>query len=173
MEMAVRAVAWSFVAGVAMTAWLAAGPFAAAGPMQGDAAGQGSGCTLAKAIYTCDRTAFRRALRAAKTVSLETQPRDRVAAGQLRRMAESLGKEVSPVEASGDLTLLLIPVDRNGVLVGPGGAELATLRVYGAAVDGQRGPLLWAESYSGDADRPWPTTVQALIQQFEAKFGKS
>ena len=150
---------------------VAYGACAPAAQAQGSA--NPEGCTLAKGVYTCNRPQFVKSLRAARTVSIETQPMDRVAAAQLRDMLAAIGKTAVPLETSGDLIMLLIPADRNAVLVGPGQIELATLRVYALGPNGSRGSLLWAETYTGEADRPWPTTVRALIQQFEAKFGSS
>jgi hypothetical protein len=71
------------------------------------------------------------------------------------------------------LTFLLIPVDPDGIVIGPADRELATLRVYGPGADGQHGPRLWAETFSGQPGMPWPSVVHALIVQFQGRFGRN
>ena len=129
---------------------------------------QTGGCTLARQLYTCDRAQFQPILAAAFTVQVEASPRDRVAAAKLRDLAVALGKTVAPLDSQADLLFSLVPLPTDGVLIGPAGTELAVLRIYGPPVNGARGNLVWAETYFGQADRSWPTVVQALIQQFRA-----
>lgn len=132
---------------------------------------QAAGCTLQKQMYTCNWQAFRSKLDAAHTVAVETQHMDRPTAAQLRRLAEELGKTVTD-EQGADLTFLLIPLEPTGVHIGPGGEPLATLRVYAQGAGTTRGTLLWAETYTAQPDRPWPTTVHALIEQFKERVSK-
>jgi len=33
--------------------------------------------------------------------------------------------------------------------------------------------LVWAEIFTGQPDRPWASDVRAVINQFQARFGKS
>lgn len=132
----------------------------------------GGGCTLDKQVYTCDWQAFRSRLDAAHTVTVETERMDRAAAGQLRKLAGELGKTVQHEGQPADLTFLLIPVEPTGVHLGPTGEPLATLRIYAPGPGTTRGTLLWAETYTGQPDRPWPMVVHELIEQFRARFEK-
>src|SRR6185437_6565124 len=129
-----------------------------------------AGCTLEKQVYTCDWAAFVQRLDKAHTVAVETQRIDRFTARQLRELAGELGKTVAPEDQVGDLTFLLIPMQSTGVHIGPGGEPLATLRIYAPAPGTPRGTLLWAETYTGQPDRPWPATVHALIEQFQNRL---
>jgi len=125
------------------------------------------GCTLEKQVYTCNWQAFLPRLEKAKTVSIETQQIDRFTARQLRELAGELGKSVAADGEPGDLTMLLVPLESTGVHIGPAGEPLATLRIYAQLPGAPRGTLLWAETYTGQPDRPWPMTVHALVDQFK------
>jgi hypothetical protein len=128
------------------------------------------GCVLNKGVYTCNRTEFVAAWKSAATVRVEAGPRDRMAAAQLREMAAEMGKAVAE---TGELTVLVVPRDEDGVEVGPAGIELGSIQVYATGADGKRGNLLWAETYTGQPDMSWPAVVHALVAQFEGKFGKA
>jgi hypothetical protein len=128
------------------------------------------GCKLVKDLYTCDWPAFVQRLDKAHTIAIETQQIDRFTAKQLRELVGELGKTVAPEDELGDLTFLLIPMQSTGVHIGPGGEPLATLRVYAPLPGTPRGTLLWAETYTGQPDRPWPATVHALIEQFRDRL---
>jgi hypothetical protein len=128
------------------------------------------GCTLEKQVYTCDWQAFVQRLDKAHTVAIQTESLDRFTAKQLRELAGALGKTVAPEDQLGDLTFLLIPMQSTGVHIGPGGEPLATLRIYASLPGAPRGTLLWAETYTGQPDRPWPATVHALIEQFHDRL---
>jgi hypothetical protein len=128
------------------------------------------GCTLERQVYTCDWQAFVHRLDKARSVSIETQSIDRFTARQLRELAGELGKSVVAGDQQGDLTFLLIPMQSTGVHIGPAGEPLATLRIYAPEPGNPRGRLLWAETYSGQPDRPWPATVHALIEQFHDRI---
>jgi len=130
-------------------------------------------CTLEKQVYTCDWAGFVQRLDKAHTVTVETESSvDRFTAKQLRQLAGELGKTIAPEDQLGDLTFLLIPMQTAGVEIGPAGEPLATLRIYASAPGTPRGRLLWAETYTGQPDRPWPATVHALIQQFQSRFAQ-
>jgi hypothetical protein len=133
---------------------------------------ENAGCTLEKQVYTCNWQAFVHRFDKAQSVSIETQSIDRFTARQLRELAGQLGKSVAPEAQQGDLTFLLIPLQSTGVHIGPSGEPLATLRVYSAEPGSPRGKLLWAETYIGQPDRPWPATVHALIDQFHQRLQK-
>jgi hypothetical protein len=128
------------------------------------------GCTLVKEVYTCNWPAFVQRLDKAHAVAVETQQLDRFTAKQLRELVGELGKTVAPEDQLGDLTFLLIPMESTGVHIGPGGEPLATLRIYASLPGTPRGTLLWAETYTGQPDRPWPATVHALIGQFHDRL---
>ncbi len=144
--------------------------------MQAQDGSSNPGCTLQKDIYTCNWETFRQALKHAQTIAVETQPMDRSTAAQLRQLAQSLGKTVTP--ASGgeagatppELTFLLIPMDTAGIHYGPEDHSLATLRIYAPGPNTTRGTLLWAETLRGQGDRPWPSQVHTLIQQFQDRL---
>jgi len=136
---------------------------------QSDAA---AGCTLKNHVYTCDGAAFQKALAGAQTVSIETHNTDGVARSQLQELiAKKLAKTVATEGGHADLNFLLIPIAEQGVVnTSPGDVDLGTLRVYTAAADGSRGQLVWAETFSGQSDLPWPSVVHGLIQQFQSRF---
>lgn len=125
------------------------------------------GCTLDKQVYTCDWQAFVHRLNKAKSISIETHQVDRFTAKELRELVGELGKSAVPDGQQGDLTMLLIPMESTGIHIGPGGEPLATLRIYAPLPGTPRGTLLWAETYTGQPDRPWSMTVHALIEQFK------
>ncbi len=129
-------------------------------------------CTLRDHVYTCDGAAFQKALANATTVSVQAHNADGVARAQLRELVTSkLGKAVAPNGSSADLVFLLIPVgDAGEINYNSSRADLGTLRIYTAASDGSPAHLLWAETFSGPPDMPWPAVVRGLIQQFESRF---
>ena len=131
-----------------------------------------SACTLEKQVYTCNWQAFESRLTAAHTVTIETDHLDRFARAELRKLANELGKAVVKPGEPADLTFLLIPVEPTGIHLGPSGEPLATLRIYAPGPDSTRGTLLWAETYKAQPDRPWPTVVEGLIEQFRARLPK-
>jgi hypothetical protein len=139
---------------------------------QGDVGGGDAGaCTLRNHVYTCDGAAFQRALAAATTVRIETHNADGVAHVQLTNLVtKKLGKSVAPDGTSADLDFLLIPIEEPAVNNSPGDADLGTLRIYTVATGGARGHLLWAETYSGEQDLPWPAVVRSIILQFQTRF---
>ena len=134
-------------------------------------AAEPTACTLKNHLYTCDAAAFQKALTDAKTVAVETHSVDKLAQAQLKDLLiKKLAKTVVPDGAPTDLVFLLIPLGAEGMSVSPGETDLGTLRVYSANPDGTRARLLWAETFAGQQDLPWPATVHTLIAQFQAHF---
>jgi hypothetical protein len=130
-----------------------------------------SACVLQKDIYQCDWLAFRHTFDVAKTVSVQAEPQDEHSDRELRRLARQLGKDVVPSrEQPADLTLLLVPLNKDGIYIGPGEENLGTLRIYTGRTTGNPGTLVWAETYRGTKDIPWPSVEFYLIHQFEARL---
>jgi hypothetical protein len=130
-----------------------------------------TGCVLQKGVYQCDWLAFKHTFAAAKTVSVQTDLQDTHSAQELRKLASHLGKDVvQRSEQPADLTLLLVPMNKEGIYIGPGDENLGTLRVYEGRTPTNPGTLVWAESYRGAKDIPWPSVEFYLIQQFEARL---
>jgi hypothetical protein len=134
--------------------------------------GETAGCILKNHVYHCDGAAFQKALADAATVRIETDNVDGPAQGALKSLVtKKLGKKaVSEDGAPADLVFVLIPTTAEGVVSSPGDIGLGTLRIYTVAADGGWGRLLWAESYSGQQDIPWPAVVHQLIAQFQGDF---
>ena len=139
---------------------------------QSQAAEDLGGCTLKDHVYHCDGAVFQKALAAATAVKIETHNADGIARSQLGDfVSKKLGKTIAAPGASADLDFLMIPVDDQGVMYSEGSdANLGTLRIYTATPDGARGHLLWAETFSGRPNMPWPAVVHGLILQFQARF---
>jgi hypothetical protein len=129
-------------------------------------------CTLQDHVYHCDSAAFTKALALAKSATVEAQNVDRYSRDQLKKMiAGKYGKQVAEQGAgSPDLIFLIIPVGVDGINITPGEPTLGSLRVYSAKPEGGRDHLLWAETYSGPQDLPWPAVVRSLISQFQRHF---
>jgi hypothetical protein len=130
------------------------------------------GCTLKDYVYHCDGAIFQKALSAASSVAIATHNADGVARDRLTTFVTSkLGKTVVAPGAPADLSFLMLPVDDQGVLNdSAGGASLGTLRIYTVTPGGSRGHLLWAETFTGPRDMPWPAVVRGLILQFQSRF---
>ena len=128
-------------------------------------------CTLQNYVYHCDSAAFTKALASAKSAAVEAQNVDAYSRDQLKKMiAGKYGKQVVEQSGSPDLIFLIIPVGGEGVDITPGEPILGSLRVYSATPEGGRGHLVWAETYSGPRDLPWPAVVRSLILQFQKHF---
>ncbi len=120
------------------------------------------------AEYKCNRIAFQQRLQHARTVRIDTDRLDLFAAGEMRRLSPSLGLTVVADEQKPDLIFDLAPVDRSGRIdFGPAAVPLATLSIYDPAKGTGRRALIWVETYSGQQDRPWPSVVTELLQQFQ------
>ena len=129
------------------------------------------GCTLKDYVYHCDGAIFQKALSAASSVTIQTHNADGVARDRLTTFVTSkLGKTIAAPGTPADLSFLMIPVDDQGVLYSAAGANLGTLRIYTVTPDGSRGHLLWAETFLGPPDMPWPAVVRGLILQFQSRF---
>lgn len=131
----------------------------------------GSSCTLRNYVYTCDSAAFAKILASAKNATVETQNVDAFARQQLKKMlATRYSKQVVEPDGAPELIFLIIPVGVDGINIDPGSPVLGTLRVYSATPQGARDHLVWAETYTGSQDLPWPAVVNSLISQFQKHF---
>ena len=129
-----------------------------------------AGCMLHKGTYTCNWPSFQQAFDRAHTVALQTGHIDRSTAAQLRKLITELGKTEAPEGQPADLTFTVAPVEPNGVDFGPMDHDLARLEVFAPSSSSSQGTLLWAETYRGQGDRPWPAQVHALLTQFQQRF---
>jgi len=129
-------------------------------------------CTLKNHVYTCNSAAFGQALAAANTIGVETHNSDGGARIQLQIfIKDKLNKSVADDDRRADLIFLLIPTGEAGIIDAQSGdIDLGTLRIYSAAPGGGRGHLLWAETYTGKPDLPWPAVVRGLILKFQKDF---
>jgi hypothetical protein len=130
-----------------------------------------AGCVLDKHTYVCSFGGFHHVFHRSKTIAIEADPRDHAALNQLNELVVALNRTVAPA-GQGDLIFAVLPVDHGGVIIGPGDVDMATLRIYERGPDGTRGEMLWAETYRGQSDRPWPATVHALLRQFQERMAK-
>ncbi len=131
-----------------------------------------AGCVQQRGSYLCNWSSFKLAFERAHTVAVETGPMDRSTATQVKTLVGELGKAEVASGHSADLTMIVVRSDTAGMNIGPADHELATLRVYAPNENSSRGTLLWAETYRGQGDRPWPSQMHALIEQFQGRFGK-
>jgi len=126
------------------------------------------GCSKDKNRYSCDKPQFKKILRDTRIVAVKSQPYNRISDKALENLARELGKSVQ--SGSAELTFLLEPADPDGIYFGPNDRELASLRVFSRGSKGERGQLLWVESFIGQPDMPWLMVVHGVIQQFKAEF---
>ena len=154
------------VAGVAIGTW------AASACAQNESGGVDAGsCTLKDHIYTCDGARFHQALLSAQTVAIKVHNADGVARVQLTDLiTKKLNKRLAQPDTQADLVFLLIPIENSGIVNGAINSDLGTLRVYSSTPSGRPEHLLWAETYTGSADLPWPAVVRRLISQFQTHF---
>jgi hypothetical protein len=129
-----------------------------------------AGCTPHKSVYSCNWAAFQEVLASAHTVWVPVDPMDRFTSVQLRRLVESLGKTVSANEEDADLEMDVVPAVTHGVTMGPADQALATLRVFARGEHGET--LVWAETFRGQGDRPWASSVHSAIAQFRERMAK-
>ena len=128
-------------------------------------------CTLKNYVYHCDSDAFTQALASATNVAIEAQNVDSYARDRLKDMlAHGYGKQVVDQSDSPELIFLIVPVGSDGINISPGEPVLGSLRVYSATPSGARQHLLWAETFSGPQDLPWPAVVRALTLKFQKHF---
>jgi hypothetical protein len=130
-----------------------------------------AGCVLDGRNYVCSFGGFHHVFHRSKTIAIEASPRDQAALTQLNELVVALNRTVAAA-GQGDLIFAVLPIDHGGVIIGPGDVDMATLRIYDQGPDGTRGEMLWAETYRGQADRPWPATVHALLRQFQERMAK-
>jgi len=143
------------------------------GLAQSEPAGSDLGsCSLKDHVYRCDGATFQQALAKVKTVAIQTRNTDGVGRAKLTTFVTTkLAKRIASPDAPPDLVFLLLSFDQQGnIVTNQGDRELGTLRIYSAQSDGKPGHLLWAETFSGPPDMPWPMAVRGLILQFEAHF---
>jgi hypothetical protein len=141
------------------------------GAARGQQAESSSACILQKDVYQCDWLAFRQLFDAAKTVSVQAEPQDEHSNKELERLARHLGKDVVVrSEKPADLTMLLVPLNKAGIYIGPGDENLGTLRIYSGRTASEPGTLVWAETYRGTKDIPWPSVEFYLIHQLETRL---
>ncbi len=159
---------WVMIAAAAVV-WLMVSVVARA---QNKSGGTDAGsCTLKDHMYSCNGAAFQSMLLSAKTVAVEAHNADGVARSQLMGLlTKKLNKTIATKGVAADLIFLMMPIDPSGIVNGVGDAELGTLRVYSPAADGTRGHLVWAETFSGTQDLPWPAVVHGLILRFQSHF---
>lgn len=155
-----------------VVAAVAIGMWAASACAQNESGGVDAGsCTLKDHVYTCDGARFHQALLRAQTVAVQTHNADGVARSQLTDLVtKRLNKTLAQPGTQADLVFLMIPVETSGVVNGAANSDLGTLRVYSSTADGRPEHLLWAETYTGLPDLPWPAVVHRLIGQFEKHF---
>ena len=155
-----------------MVVLLASCRWASQAVAQNESGGTDAGsCTLHDHVYRCSGAAFQPVLANAKVVGIDVHNSDGIARGQLTGLLrDKLGKTIASDGTPADLIFLLIPIDPSGVTYSTGNEPLGTLRVYSVTTDGGPGHLLWAESYSGVPDLPWPVVARGLILQFQAHF---
>jgi hypothetical protein len=130
-----------------------------------------AGCVLDGRNYVCSFGGFHHMFHRSKTIAIEASPRDQAALAQLNELVLALNRTVAPA-GQGDLIFAVLPIDHGGVIIGPGDVDMATLRIYEQGPEGAHGELLWAETYRGQSDRPWPATVHALLRQFQERMAK-
>jgi hypothetical protein len=124
-------------------------------------------CSINGQHATCSRETLLRRFAEAKTVAVDSVPRSRSGETQVKSEMVLLGKQIAAAGASADITLHLVQTPPEGINVGVGDSELATLQVFWSK-PGQERRLLWVERYLGHADRPWPAMVQVMTQHFQA-----
>ena len=105
-------------------------------------------------------------------MSLDTHNSDGIARGALKDLVtKKLGKSVAEPGSPADLVFLLMPIDDAGQVENNSSLQdIGTLRIYSATAEGRPAHLLWAETYSGEHDVPWPIVVHGVIAKFEKRF---
>ncbi len=145
--------------------WLLAGVFAVGAAAQGQVP-----CALHGDTYTCDWNGLEQTLSQAQTVSVVGDRIERYTAVQLHRLVTELGKTAAKGDERGDLTFAVEDPPNHGIAYGPMDHPLAELCIYDNRLEGKN-RLVWVETFRGQPDRPWQSTVHAVIAQFEARFG--
>jgi hypothetical protein len=128
------------------------------------------GCGVLDNVTTCNWHAFHHLLDRANVVAVEHGNLDRNTGNQLVELAEHLGKTLASPNHPGDLTFLIVPATEHGIDIGPADQPILDLKIYNGPTSS--GQLLWVETFRGDPDRPWTSSVHAVIEQFEARLTK-
>lgn len=149
---------------------LFAGIFCISARAQKSAPTTSPGCGVLKGVTTCNWPAFRHALHNAHVIAVEHGKIDRFTGRQLAELAKRLGKTVASPDQPGDLTFVIVPTGEHGIDVGPADQPILKLEIYSGPTS--TGDLIWSETYHGDPDRPWPSSVHSVIDQFEARLAK-
>jgi hypothetical protein len=151
---------------------VAMGMWAVSACAQNESGGVDAGtCTLKEHVYTCDGAKFHQALLSAQTVAIQTHNVDGVARVRLTELVKKkMDKSVARPGTQADLIFLLIPIETSGIVNGAVNSDLGTLRIYSSTPEGRPDHLLWAETYTGLPDLPWPAVVSRLITQFQTHF---
>lgn len=123
-------------------------------------------CSVDGMQLTCDRSELLKRFAEARTLTMESQPRDHVADVQMASFGKSLGKRVVPVQPA-DITVRLVRPEHTGVVVGSGDVDLASLRIFSTKNGTEASHLLWVETYRGQEDMPWIAVVRAVMWQFQ------
>ncbi|MEO6923319.1 MAG: hypothetical protein ABI142_05790 [Bryocella sp.] len=126
---------------------------------------QQASCKKHAGTWECNWQAFHVLLDKSRTLAVHNSNVDRFTGVQLKGLAKSLGKSV--VEQNADLHFYIRPVDSQGFVMGPGDTAIAELSVYSNA--SMTDPI-WVEDYYGEPDRPWASSVHALIERFQDRL---
>ena len=130
-----------------------------------------AGCEQRGDAYVCDWKSFQQTLSRAHTVGVVGDRIERYTAVQLRHLATELGKSEATGEERAGLTFSVEDPPKSGIAYGPMDHPLAELCIYDNRLEGPN-KLVWVETFRGQADRPWQSTVHAVIAQFEERFKK-
>ena len=155
---------------IALSLAFTASILCSAAPAQKPAPTISPGCGALKGTTTCNWPAFRHVLHAAHVIAVEHEKMDRFTGRQLADLAERLGKTVASPDHPGDLTFVIIPAEEHGVDIGTAEQPVLKLQIYAGPTSA--GKPLWVETLLGDPERPWPSNVHAVIDQFEARLAK-
>ena len=124
------------------------------------------GCTVEENYYHCNQAAFLATLNETRTIAFESRPFDQATTNSLGKLVRTLNK--TAVTNSGDLTLVLIKSQAEGIFFGPSDRQLASLLVYSG--NPQKKRLIWIETFKGEPDLVWPIVVFDIIRQFKTNL---
>jgi hypothetical protein len=128
------------------------------------------GCGVLQGVTTCNWHAFHHLLNKSSIIAVEHGKLDRFTGRQLAELVDRLGRTVASPDHPGDLTFVIVPATEHGIDIGPAEQPILDLQIYSGPTSS--GQLLWVETFRGDPDRPWPSSVHAVIEQFEARLAK-
>lgn len=146
--------------------------FHAALAQSGGTAGDPSACTLSNHVYTCNSATLLKALSSANSIGLQTHNSDGIARSALADLVQKkLHKAIASDGQPADLVFLLMPADDAGQVENNSTVQdLGSLRIYSTTSSGAPAHLLWAETYSGEHDLPWPIVARSVVRRFEKRF---